>query len=152
MRTAVVRVNVDPDGRLDPQLVADGLGQLRRAGFEIIAAPAASMPPRGREVEFILMGDDPATLTAQAVAAAMDVFGGSPTAGPVTFISRGTDEDALGVVAAFGVSAVVTRVNEDGEEVAVFTFRPDELAKVPESRLRTALEAALNCEIRLVVA
>jgi hypothetical protein len=144
VRTAVVRVDIDP-GRILP---ADDLP----ARIDELAAHGAVVHRRPSERELELMldsvnADDARRRTGDLCTA---VFGTAPAVGAITFLSRGTDEDALGVVEAFGVRAELERTEEDGEEVAVFTLPAADRRRVPESRLHTALEAALNCEIRIV--
>jgi hypothetical protein len=69
----------------------------------------------------------------------------------VTFVSRGTDDDAHGVLAGFGVTGEITRVQDaDGFDVVSVTLRESDLERVPESRIHTALEASLNCEVRIL--
>lgn len=151
MRTAVVRVNVDPAASLTARQLTDGAETLASQGFELIPVRLDSAPTHRREIQLVLGGDDVEALRRTAVDACRSAFGVDPVAGVVTFVSRGTDEDALGVVAAFGAKAELTRIVEDGEEIAVFELSRDDLSGVPESRLQTALEAALNCEVRIVV-
>jgi hypothetical protein len=144
VRTAVVRVDIDP-GRA---VAADDLparnDELAGHGAVVHRRPAE------RELELMLDGvnaDDARRRTTELCTA---VFGVAPAVGTITFLSRGTDDDALGVVEAFGVRAELERTEEGGEEVAVFTLPAADRRRVPESRLHTALEAALNCEIRIV--
>ncbi|HEY3684717.1 MAG TPA: hypothetical protein VGL93_16905 [Streptosporangiaceae bacterium] len=145
MREAVVRVRVgaDPDRALSAAEIADGVRELQAQGL--------SVRRRHGDGELSL-GFDAASrddARARAVSACEKAFGTVPAVGAVTFASRGTDEDALGVIEAFGVHADVERFWEDGEEVAAFTFPEAERRRVPESRLHTALEAALNCRVRI---
>lgn len=151
MRTAVVRVNVDPTASLTQRQLTDGMETLTSQGFEVIPVRLDSAPAHHREIQFVLAGDDVEKLRRTTADACLSAFGVDPYTGVVTFVSRGTDEDALGVVAAFGATADLTRIVEDDEEVAVFQMSSDDMSGVPESRLRTALEAALNCEVRIVV-
>lgn len=147
MRTAVVRLDLDPQRALSIEQLAVGLRELTRRGFAI------HWQTSERELELILPSsdsDDARRRVHEACAAAVGIV---PAIETVGFISRGTDEDALGVVEAFGPAARLVRLvrrEEDGEEVAVITIPETERRRIPESRLHTALEAALNCEIRLV--
>ncbi|MGV7875676.1 hypothetical protein PJM70_30525, partial [Mycobacterium kansasii] len=76
------------------------------------------------------------------------VFDSAPVAGVVTFISRGTDDDAHGVLSAFGLAGEITRrLGDDGFDIVYVTLREADLERVPESRIHTALEASLNCEV-----
>jgi hypothetical protein len=159
MRTAVIRVNIDPAGYLPANRLAEAVGALRSSGIEVIAPDFGRVPAHAREIELLVGGDDPVALRAWAearCAEALDAPGPQagapgPMAGAATFLSRGTDEDALGVVRAFGIGARLDRFWEDDEEIAAFTITRADAARVPESRLHTALEAALNCEVRILI-
>jgi len=149
MRTAVVRVVVDRDGTLPAAAYDAGLRRLRERGAEVVASPPHRLPDRNREIELIVEGLDPADIPKHVTLCA-EAFGIPATAGVVTYISRGTDADAQGVLAGFRVTGHVTRHTEGDEEVVTVTLDPHDLRRVPESRLHTALEAALNCEVRIV--
>jgi hypothetical protein len=153
MRTAVIRVNLDPAGRLSADDLERAITELRSRGIEILVPTLEKLPPTAREIELIVPGDDPDALRkwAQTTCATVAVDGEAQVSTP-TFLSRGTDEDALGVVRGFGISAGLQRRYEDDEEIAVFTVSRTDIGHVGESRLHTALEAALNCEVRIVVA
>jgi hypothetical protein len=153
MRTAVIRVNLNPAGDLPEDRLAAAVAALRLGGIEVIAPDFGRVPACAREIELLIDGDDAPALQAWAQARCAEALGAAgPTAGAATFLSRGTDEDALGVVRAFGVGAAIDRFLEGGEEIAVFTLTSADAARVAESRLHTALEAALNCEVRIVIA
>lgn len=154
MRTAVVRVGVDRAGELAPAQLSDGMARLRElagaAGVELVDNNLSAMPPQRREVEMLIAGDDPDTLTGTAVELCRTAFGTVPVPGVVTFISRGTDDDAHGVLAGLGLSGDIERVpGDDGWDVVHVTLRKADLERVPESRVHTALEASLNCEVRI---
>jgi hypothetical protein len=149
MRTAVVRVVVDRDGVLSPEAYEAGLRRLRERGAEVVASPAARLPDRNREIELIVPGLDQADVDKHAAACA-EAFGVPAAAGVVTYISRGTDDDAHGVLAAFKVAGSVQRTVDGDAEVVTVTLDTAGMRRVPESRLHTALEAALNCEVRIV--
>jgi hypothetical protein len=152
MRTAVIRVNLDPAGDLAAGRLARAVAALRAGGIEVLAPDLRRVPAHAREIELLIDGDDPAALRAWAEARCAAALGApGPRAGAATFLSRGTDEDALGVVRAFGIRAELDRFWDEDEEIAVFTITRADAAHVAESRLRTALEAALNCEVRIVV-
>ncbi len=69
----------------------------------------------------------------------------------LTFISHGTDDDAYGVLAGFGLTGVIERTpGADGWDIITVTLRSADLQRVPESRIHTALEASTNCEVRIV--
>lgn len=77
-------------------------------------------------------------------------FSTSPVPGVVTFVSRGTDDDAHGVLAGFGLTGDIVRTpGDDGFDIVDVTLREDDLERIPESRIYTALEASLNCEVRI---
>jgi hypothetical protein len=152
MRTAVIRVNLDPAGQLAQDRLSGAVEALRTSGIEVLAPDFGRVPPHAREIELLVEGNDPVMLRPWAEARCAEALGApGPRAGTATFLSRGTDEDALGVVRAFGISAGLDRFWDEDEEIAVFTITRDDAAHVAESRLRTALEAALNCEVRIVV-
>ncbi|OBE97512.1 hypothetical protein A5776_17790 [Mycolicibacterium elephantis] len=154
MRTAVVRVGVDKAGELTPEQLTDGMARLRdmaaAAGAELVENNLAMLPPQRREVELLIAGDDPAALQRRAVDLCAKAFGTKPMPGVITYISRGTDADALGVLAGFGLTGEIERVaGEDGWDVVHVTLREADLERVPESRVHTALEASLNCEVHI---
>ena len=146
-----MRVVIDADGVLEPDAYDAGLVALRQAAVEVVATPAAHLPDRYREVELIL---DEAQLADRDdyVGLCSRAFGLPAAPGVVTFISRGTDADARGVLAAFGLDAPVERWVEADDEVVRVVLDVEQSRRVPEGRLHTALEAALNCEVRIVVA
>jgi hypothetical protein len=155
MRTAVVRVGVDRAGELAPAQLSEGMARLR----ELAAATGIGvvdneniglMPPQRREVELLIEGEDAAELSQTAVSLCARAFGTTPVPGVVTFISRGTDDDAHGVLAGFGLTGDIERVpGADGWDVVHVTLRRADLERVPESRVHTALEASLNCEVHI---
>ena len=152
MRTAVIRVNLDPAGELAADRLTVAVAALRAGGIEVIAPDFGRVPSHAREIELLIDGDDPPVLRAWAEARCAEAIGApGPVAGAATFLSRGTDEDALGVVHAFGISADLDRFWEGDEEVAVFTITPADATRGPESRLHTALEAARNCQVRIII-
>jgi hypothetical protein len=154
MRTAVVRVGVDRAGALGPAQLSDGMARLRElagpAGFEVVDNDLANRPPQRREVELLIAGDNPAELLRRAVQLCAKAFGTTPVPGVVTYISRGTDDDAHGVLAGLGLAGEIERVaGDDGWDVVHVTLRKADLERVPESRVHTALEASLNCEVHI---
>jgi hypothetical protein len=154
MRTAVVRVAVDPAGDLAPAQLTDGMARLREsadaAGVEVVDNNLAALPPQRREVELLIAGVDAGELERLAVGLCANAFGTTPVPGVLTFISRGTDDDAHGVLAGMGLSGDIERVSgDDGWDVVHVTLRNSDLERVPESRVHTALEASLNCEVHI---
>ena len=158
MRTAVVRVDVDPSALLAPAQLRDGMATLAaltaELGASVVDADLASMPITRRQVEVLIAGDDPDELKRTAVELCVKAFGGfgtEPAAGVLTYVSRGTDDDAQGVLAGLGLSGDVERIaGDDGWDTIRVTVRKSDLERVPESRVHTALEASLNCEVQIV--
>ena len=103
-----------------------------------------------REVELLIAGDDADAAKRAAIDLCAKAFGTTPVPGVLTFISRGTDDDAHGVLAGFGLTGEITRMpGDDGFDIVYVTLRKDDLERVPESRIHTALEASLNCEVHI---
>jgi hypothetical protein len=110
----------------------------------------AGLPPERREVELLMAGDDPTELERRAVELCANAFGTTSVPGVLTYISRGTDDDAHGVLAGFGLTGDVERSpGDEGWDVVHVTLRKADLERVPESRVHTALEASLNCEVQI---
>ena len=154
MRTAVVRIRVDPDGALTAAQLRDGMRTLRvladGVGAGLVENDLSAMPVARREVELLMTGADPEQLKRAAIALCADAFGTAPVAGVLTYVSRGTDHDAYGVLAGFGLTGEISRFpGEEGWDVVHVTLRKADLARVPESRIHTALEASLNCEVHI---
>jgi hypothetical protein len=154
MRTAVVRVRVDPAGLLTPAQLADGMTTLRGlatpTGIDVLENNLAAMPPSRREVEMLMVGTDTEELQRTAVALCANAFGTAPTPGVTTFVSRGTDDDALGVLSGFGLTGEIERrPGDDGLDVVYVTLHKADLERIPESRIHTALEASLNAEVHI---
>lgn len=164
MRTAVVRIGVDPSGELSAEHLRAGMAALAGlaadAGVEVIDTDLAAMPPSRREVEVLLVTDDREAALGIAMRLCAKAFGALGCSGAtlvpgvVTYVSRGTDDDAYGVLAGLGLTGDVERLPGDGPDgpgwdTVVVTLRKADLARVPESRIHTALEASLNCEVRI---
>lgn len=147
MRTGIARVTVAAGG-VSEEDFSLGLAELASMGFELLPQQPA-LVGGDRELVFVLEGDDRAELIAVALAAAHRVFGEAVKPGVATFLSRGSDDDVRGVAAGLGVHVEVTRIEEGGSEVVVVRVPAADLRRVPESRLHTALEAALNAEVRI---
>ncbi len=149
-----MRVGVDPAGELAPAQLTDGMARLNEladaAGVEVVENNLVGLPPQRREVELLIVGDDAAELERTAVGLCAKAFGTAPVAGVLTFISRGTDDDAHGVLAGFGLTGDIERApGDDGWDVVHVTLSRSDLERVPESRVHTALEASLNCEVHI---
>jgi hypothetical protein len=154
MRTAVVRVNVDPDGRFTHARLREGmvvlLGLVGEAGIDMVQSDLTTMPTGRREVELLIAAEDADVAKRTGIELCTKSFGGSPSPGVVTFVSRGTDDDAHGVLAGFGlVGEIVRAPGDDGYDVVYVTLREEDLDRIPESRVHTALEASLNCEVHI---
>jgi hypothetical protein len=155
MRTAVVRVNVDPSGLLTPAQLDQGistlLGLADEGGAEVVQTEPAAMPAARREVQLLIVGSDADTVKQTALELCAKAFGTTPVAGVVTYVSRGTDDDAHGVLSGFGLTGQVRRSpGDDGFDVVYVTLRQADLERIPESRIHTALEASLNCEVHIL--
>jgi len=155
MRTAVVRIRVDEAGELSAEQLVSGMAELGRRADDIHATVIdnnlAGLPPSRREVELLMSGADVAALQQSALALCAKIFGTKPTAGTLTFVSHGTDDDAHGVLAGFGLTALIERLPDDrGWDIVTVTLKKADLQRIPESRIHTALEASLNCEVRII--
>ncbi|HXA11009.1 MAG TPA: hypothetical protein VNW93_02235 [Mycobacterium sp.] len=154
MRTAVVRVEVDPAGELTPAQLSDAMVTLRGladgVGAGVVDNDLSALPVGRREVELLMTGAAPDELKRTATELCAKAFGTTPVTGVLTYVSRGTDDDAHGVLAGFGLTGEISRSPGDaGWEVVQVTLRKADLARVPESRIHTALEASLNCEVHI---
>lgn len=154
MRTAVVRVDVDPDGNLSPDQLAAGLEMLRRlagaAGVDVVDNGLPALPRGRRQAELLIDGTDAGELTVAAMAMCAQAFGTEPLPGVVTYVSRGTDEDAHGVLAGFGINGEITRTaGDEGFDILHVTLSRSDAARVGESRIHTALQASTNCEVHI---
>lgn len=158
MRTAVVRVDVDPTAMLAPAQLREGMatlsGLIAELGADMVDTDLVGLPPGRRQVELLIVGEDPDDLKRTAIRVchkAFGVLGTQPSAGVLTFVSRGTDDDAHGVLAGLGLHGNVTRVaGDEGWDIVHVTLRKTDLQRVPESRVHTALEASLNCEVHIL--
>ncbi|HTX98238.1 MAG TPA: hypothetical protein VME67_27430 [Mycobacterium sp.] len=154
MRTAVVRVNVDPQRAMLPAQLAEGmavlLGLIGEIGADIVDKDLAVMPAGRREVELLITCDDVDAAKQTATDLCARAFGSTPVPGVVTFVSRGTDDDAHGVLSAFGLAGEIARTpGDDGFDIVYVTLQEADLERIPESRIHTALEASLNCEVHI---
>ncbi|BBY59956.1 hypothetical protein MSAR_30920 [Mycolicibacterium sarraceniae] len=153
----MVRVDVDPSGELTPAQLTEGFAALRtlaeRGGVAVIDNNLAQMPRGRREAEMLVdnpRATDVEELQEAAIAMCAKAFGTEPLSGVVTYVSRGTDEDAHGVLAGFGLHGEIARTaGDDGYDIIVVTLRKEEMTRIPESRVHTALEASTNCEIHI---
>lgn len=156
MRTAVIRINVDPAGSLSDSDIDRGMREVLAAlpelGLRLVSDDLVSLPPKRRELQFLAEGDDPSPMQQTASELCRRAFGTDPAVGATTYLSRGSDDDANGVLAAFGLTGEVSRESGgEGWDVVTVRLAEADLRRVPESRIQTALEASLNCEVRIVV-
>jgi hypothetical protein len=156
MRTAVIRINVDPGGSLSGNEIETGVAEVLagvgKLGMRLVRPDLGSVPPNRRELQFLAAGEDPAVLRRSARDLCRRAFSTEPAEGTTTYLSRGTDEDAMGVLLAFGVAGDLSRASgADGWDVVTVRLAEADLRRVPESRIQTALEASLNCEVRIIV-
>ncbi len=154
MRTAVVRVNVDPERALMPAQLTEGmtvlLGLVGELGADLVDSDLAAMPAGRREVELLIGCGDVDAAKRAALELCAKAFGTNPVSGVVTFVSRGTDDDAHGVLSAFGLTGEIVRTpGDEGFDIVHVTLREADLERIPESRIHTALEASLNCEVHI---
>ena len=154
MRTAVVRVNVDPSGALTAARLSQGMTALLGLADELDAGVVdndlAAVPATRREVQLLIAADDVDAAKQTAIDLCAKAFSTTPVPGVVTFVSRGTDDDARGVLTAFGLTGEIARApGDDGFDVVYVTLREADLERIPESRIHTALEASLNCEVHI---
>ncbi len=154
----MLRIDVDPARELTAGRRAEGLSALRaelaELGAEVLGRPPSSGEDADapRELQFLLDTDDADAALHTLAELCARVFGTTPQPGVVTYVSRGTDDDAHGVLAGFGLHGEITRtLDTDGFDVVHVRLRADDLRRVPESRIHTALEASLNCEVRLEI-
>lgn len=156
MRTAVIRINVDPGGELSADEIRAGVLRIVRHAAEtemdIVNTQIELLPPLRRELEFLVTTADVAAMQEVAAQLSAEAFGVRPAHGVLTYISRGTDDDARGVLAAFKLTGDISRtVGDDGLDIVWVRLATKDLERIPESRVQTALEASLNCEVRIIV-
>lgn len=156
MRTAVIRVDVDPAGDLTPAEFGEKISALASAaaesGMTVTAPEIDRLPPRRRDIHLLIDGADTAAMREHAVGICAEIFGPAVRPGPVTFVSRGTDDDAHGVLAGFGITGEIERTHDAaGFDTLTVRLAHTDLERIPESRIQTALEAATNAEVIIVV-
>lgn len=152
-----MHVNLDPTGHESVAALLRAVEVLHDDGFEVLAADLDKYPSTRREIELIRGGDEPgeeARAAEAACAAALSQAGSTarPRAVAVSFLSSGTEEDARGVIRAFGLAEGLRAITFEDENVAVFVLEREVLRRTAPAKLQTALEAALNREVRFVEA
>jgi len=121
-----------------------------QSGTHGVHKNSAARPRGRREAEMLMTGPDPQELQRAAIAMCANAFGTDPKAGVLTYVSRGTDEDAHGVLAGFGLTGDIDRQAGDaGYDIIYVTLRRADMERIPESRVFTALEASTNCEVHI---
>jgi hypothetical protein len=56
------------------------------------------------------------------------------------------------VLTGFGITGEIERTpGDEGWDIVEVTLDRSDLERIPESRVHTALEASLNCEVRIVL-
>ena len=122
---------------------------LRERGIPLVEYTAVASEEVLNEIS--LLCDEAQQWTPEdAVGLCAEAFGVSVRPGPVTYVSRGTDADAESVLARFGLQGRIRReISDDDGDVVTVTVSSTDMRRVPESRLHTALEAALNAEVRI---
>ncbi|QZA07168.1 hypothetical protein K3U94_19740 [Mycolicibacter heraklionensis] len=153
MRTAVVRLDVDPAGKLLPEHLTAGMATLRelagQAGVDVVDADIAAMPVGRRHVRLLIAGPETDVIDI-GMRLCANAFDTMPAPGVVTYLSRGTDDDVHGVLAGLGLSGEIARIpGSDGLDIVHVTLAEPDLQRVGESRIHTALEASLNCEVHI---
>ncbi len=99
-------------------------------GAGVVDNNLAAMPTDRREVEVLIAADDVDTAKQTAIALCTKAFSTQPVPGVVTFVSRGTDDDAHGVLSAFGLTGEVVRTpGDDGYDVVYVTLREEDLER-----------------------
>jgi len=126
------------------------LGLAGEAGVDVVESDLTMTPTGRREVQLLIAAEHADAAKRTAIDLCTKAFGGSPLPGVVTFVSRGTDDDAHGVLAGFGLTGEIVRApGDDGYDIVYVTLRAEDLDRIPESRVHTALEASLNCEVHI---
>ncbi|BBX21180.1 hypothetical protein MTER_05910 [Mycolicibacter terrae] len=149
----MVRVDVDPTGRLTIEQLTAGMATLRdlagQAGIELVETDVAAMPVGRRQIRLLITGAEK-DIIATGTQLCAKAFNTKPMPGVLTYVSRGTDDDAHGVLAGLGLTGEINRIpGPDGLDVVHVSLAEPDVARVGESRIHTALEASLNCEVHI---
>src|SRR5258707_3603000 len=157
MRTAVIRINVDPGGTLSDTDVESGVAQVlagvSELGMRLVHPDLGSLPSSRRELQFLAAGEDPAAVARSARDLCRRAFGTEPAEGTTTYLSRGTDEDALGVLLAFGVAGDLSRASGgDGWDVVTVRLARADLRRGAPGRVQPPPGASLNSRVGIVPA
>lgn len=146
MPTAVVRIRFA--STVETAVFERGVAFLRERGIPLVEYTAVAGEDELNEIS--LLCDEAGSWTPDGVVKlSEEAFGVPARRGPVTYISRGTDADAESVLARFDLAGQVKREIRDDGDVVTVTVSGADMRRVPESRLHTALEAALNAEVRI---
>src|SRR6266700_2491012 len=144
MRTAVIRINVDPKGALGDSDIERGMDEvsacLAGLGLRLVSDDLRSLPQKRRELQFLAESDNHAAMQGAASELCRRAFGTEPAVGTTTYLSRGSDDDARGILSAFGLAGDVSRTGgAEGLDVVTVRLAEADLRRVPESRIQTAL-------------
>src|SRR5258708_25614078 len=100
MRTAVIRINVDPGGTLSDTDVESGVAQVlagvSELGMRLVHPDLGSLPSSRRELQFLAAGEDPAAVARSPLDLGRRAFCTQPADGTTTSLRRGACEDAVG--------------------------------------------------------
>lgn len=146
MPTAVVRIHFESP--VQPAVFEGGVAFLRERGIPLVEYTAVASEEVLKEIS-LLRDEDQEWTPDDALPLCAEAFGVPVWRGPVTYVSRGTNADAESVLARFELDGRVRRESGDDGDVVIVTVAGADMRRVPESRLHTALEAALNAEVRL---
>ena len=87
-------------------------------GADVVENNLAAMPVGRREVQLLIAADDVDAAKQTAIDLCTKAFSTTPAPGVVTFVSRGTDDDARGVLSAFGLTGEIARApGDDGFDI-----------------------------------
>lgn len=146
MPTAVIRLHFASP--VEPAAFEGGVAFLRERKIPLVEYTAVASEEVLNEIS--LLHDETQQWTPdEALALCAEAFGVPVRQGPVTYVSRGTDADAESVLARFDLAGQVSREIRDEGDIVTVTVAEADMRRVPESRLHTALEAALNAEVRI---
>ena len=153
MRTAVVRVQVDPAGRPHADQLSDGMTALRAlvdsTDIEVLENNIAAMPAGRREVQMLMLGGDAEQLKGRGCIVREGIrYGSFSRRGDLR--QQGHRRRRPRCARRLRSSREITRASgDDGLDIVHVTLRKADLDRVPESRIHTALEASLNCEVHI---
>lgn len=150
-----MRVNPDPEGRLELAHVVALRAELLRRGIRVVPADLSNTRSGQRELELVLTDtliERVKRRALQVTRQALHALGvpSEPVVGIVTFKSAGNTDDALAIFRSFGVRGEVRRIAGLHADTVVFLVGRKSLANINESRLLTALRSGLNQDVVIV--